>query len=350
MSEAVETGAEPSATPSSAATPPRKKKEGWVGILLTAAVCGTFLHFWFSPEKLDPVQERHPLTWVRRAVLEPAGTPDDRVAVDYDLMCLALISREVGDASGADEMAKLIETPALRQPAAARTRREPAPWPEDRQPPEVRAAIQAALTAYDQLEYDQGREILLRLAAGTTEPAAADAEVKKKRLAGVVAAIFLRLGLPDDAREALRSAGATAEVPELADTDVVAPLLPLMGNPAAWAAGATVDPAELAAHLAATIVARWRNRENTDLSVLGSRSGAGFPGPAAAEPLRHSIWSAVEANQMARAQQLAEKSPAGPERAGAYLTLARALLWHLPAPVQAPGADLPTVEPAPGAR
>jgi hypothetical protein len=320
---------------------PTRKKEGWLGIALTAMACAAFLWWWMTPEAEPPPDVRDPETWLDDAarLLPPSARS---LELDYDLLFLARSWHADGVKSAATRAAGFISSPVLREVATADLPPPENPPAESANPADpVGSRIVEARAAYDQLEFDRGRELVdgaERLAADQINTPA-----KVAALARVAAARY-QLAAAEAARATMHriSAEFPNSIPELpvgvilefAATDALPPCLEWLSRRAPQSPGTV----EVARELVRTIDDRVRHRETGELAVHGGAADPGAP-PDAQRQRRIEVWSFVGANDVSalsrlRAPANSTPNPAPDESAArTALAVARAFLWHrTPAP------------------
>lgn len=120
----------PADTAETDSVPPSKKREGWLGTIITGILCLGFLYWWFRPSKPAWEHQSTP-QYVSRALAEPAA-PDAtaRLVLDFDLMETALLQARQGMAPEGAETAMHIADPviqarAIRQLAQAHLNNDP---------------------------------------------------------------------------------------------------------------------------------------------------------------------------------------------------------------------------------
>ena len=72
-------------------SPRHKKREGWLGLLLTVVLCLGFLYWWFRPAR-ENWEPHSTAQLVDRALAEPGlDGPEERLVIDFDLMETAIL-------------------------------------------------------------------------------------------------------------------------------------------------------------------------------------------------------------------------------------------------------------------
>ncbi len=332
----------------------RPAKEGWPGILLTAAVCGGILWWWFSPPAGDPWRGRDPRPWLEEARAAWAeGVPS------LEIRLHVILISEAWRARGREADAAVVEQRWL--PASWREEKESGVEPEEPLPspppdfpvewtepdevselppllqrPEspalapVQSLLEEASAALDLLEIDHARSLQGRAAAAATALAKSDRDTAR----WLVLAAHTRSGFVEDAT---RLRGELGEAPDLSTlpawlmaellrADIIAPVL-------SWWRARTDDD-----HEALALLRYWRalarlqahRREDTSLSKWGVAADASR-NPGDDEPVPGNLArlrSLVETGDFATAARLVEQQPAGPHRATAAVELARLLVWR----------------------
>ncbi len=101
-----------------------KKREGWLGLALTALLCLGFLYWWFRPAR-ETWQPHSTAQLVARALAEPGlDLPPQRLVIDFDLMETAILQARLAMIPESLETAARIADPlvqarAIRQLAQA---------------------------------------------------------------------------------------------------------------------------------------------------------------------------------------------------------------------------------------
>ncbi|MGI8604356.1 MAG: hypothetical protein ACR2OZ_15380 [Verrucomicrobiales bacterium] len=311
----------------------RTRKEGWLGILLTGLACAAFLWWWFTPSKPLPPDQNDPMTWVAAAQRETARGGQN-ISSDYDLLVVARLFFLLGHNPEAADVAALIRHPALRpvaaeQRSADRDNNHP-PASDSAISEDIRRRVQQAREAYDKLDFDGGQQLMAEarmLAASRQKSSATTAEL------AWVAAIEYQIGSHEAARETLRpvrvagnaaiAAWPASVAQEFARSDAVALTLHWLGQ----VAQTSPDSKAVSRALVETLDQRFGFQETSELAKQAGLADPGAPleGP---RKLRAEIWTAIAENDLARARNLVDAAPAGAARAGACLTVARALLWR----------------------
>ena len=105
-------------------SPRQKKREGWLGLLLTIILCLGFLYWWFRPAR-ETWEPHSTAKLVGRALAEPGlDDPQERLVIDFDLMETAILQARLAMIPEALETATHIADPivqarAIRQLAQA---------------------------------------------------------------------------------------------------------------------------------------------------------------------------------------------------------------------------------------
>jgi hypothetical protein len=106
------------------APPTAKKKEGWLGIVITALCCVGFLVFWFGMDPLPPpvgpaglFQRAQQELKSHAAAAEIQGTSPEGLALQFDLLELALLHARAADFPQAQTVADAITVPELTETA-----------------------------------------------------------------------------------------------------------------------------------------------------------------------------------------------------------------------------------------
>ncbi|MES2706733.1 MAG: hypothetical protein V4726_09050 [Verrucomicrobiota bacterium] len=108
----------------------KKKREGWLGTVVTGVICLGFLYFWFKPRKPD-WEHQTTAQYVARAMAEPeAADVTARLVLDFDLMETAILQARQGMAPEGAETAlrigdPLVQARAIRQLAWAHLNNDP---------------------------------------------------------------------------------------------------------------------------------------------------------------------------------------------------------------------------------
>jgi tetratricopeptide (TPR) repeat protein len=101
-----------------------RKKEGWLGLVLTAVLCLGFLYWWFRPAR-ETWQPHSTAQLVARALGEPGlDQPLERLVIDFDLMETAILQARLGMVpEGLDTAARIadpvVQARTIRQLAQA---------------------------------------------------------------------------------------------------------------------------------------------------------------------------------------------------------------------------------------
>ncbi|RYD33075.1 MAG: hypothetical protein EOP86_14215, partial [Verrucomicrobiaceae bacterium] len=91
-----------------------KKKEGWLGTVVTGVVCLGFLWIWFKPAK-KTWESQSTAQYVARAMAEPpAVDPTEKLMLDFDLMEASLLQARQGMAPEGVETAVHIADPTVQ--------------------------------------------------------------------------------------------------------------------------------------------------------------------------------------------------------------------------------------------
>lgn len=107
-----------------------KRRESWLGTVLTGVLCLGFLYWWFKPARPEWAHQST-AQYVARALAEPPGNdPASRLVLDFDLMETALLQAREGMAPEGLESALRIVNPivqarAVRQLAQAHLNNDP---------------------------------------------------------------------------------------------------------------------------------------------------------------------------------------------------------------------------------
>jgi hypothetical protein len=309
-------------TPSPA---PKKKKEGWLGVGFTAALCGIFLFWWYQPTRVDTTTEQDPTYWVGLARQE-LGTAEPPLSLRLEIILIAEALRSHRQEIVADALETDWLPPAwLSSPTAPRQDHPPASLPAP-----LTAALEEAATALDSLEIELGQQVL-RTAATTAATTAASLPAESRQAAlWLVTARQARHGFPTEAsqtRQQLNAQPTAADFPpwllaELFDAEIIAPVV------ASYQDQPPTSPPVI------DLAQRWRQlardrsavREQSLLTQDGPAADASMPAPAAARALHQAVTS----NQWEEVSRLSARNPA------AQLAVARLLTWLAPAPPPPP--------------
>lgn len=91
----------------------QKKREGWLGLLLTAVLCLGFLYWWFRPAR-ETWEPHSTAQLVARALAEPGlDDPLERLVLDFDLMETAILQARLAMIPEALETADHIKNPIV---------------------------------------------------------------------------------------------------------------------------------------------------------------------------------------------------------------------------------------------
>lgn len=309
--------------PDTPSPPKPRKKESWLGVVLTAALCGIFLWWWFLPPPVTADTERDPLYWVGLARKELGGTQPS-LEMRFDIIMIAEGLRQRGEGDAASKLEADWLPAAWQSPTDPTADQAPTP---DLAPPAdfapVIARLNEAIAAFDALEFERAQTVL-REAAQT---ASALPDPTRTHALWLVAARQARNGLASDAvltREKLAAPSPGDGFPdwlvaELFDGDIVAPVLAAQASRAAETAVVTA----LAARWRSLMRERLIHRDHPLLTRHGPATDASTP----LDDDAPSLWASVEANQLGAAARLAGKNTA------AKLAIARLLVWlAAPAP------------------
>jgi tetratricopeptide (TPR) repeat protein len=92
----------------------QKKREGWLGLLLTAVLCLGFLYWWFRPAR-ETWEPHSTAQLVARALAEPGlDDPQERLVLDFDLMETAILQARLAMIPEALETADHIKDPIVQ--------------------------------------------------------------------------------------------------------------------------------------------------------------------------------------------------------------------------------------------
>lgn len=95
-------------------SPSPKKREGWLGLVLTAILCTGFLYWWFRPAR-ENWEHHSTAQLVARALAEPNLTnPLERLVIDFDLMETAILQARQGMIPEGLETAARIADPIVQ--------------------------------------------------------------------------------------------------------------------------------------------------------------------------------------------------------------------------------------------
>ena len=91
-----------------------KKREGWLGLVLTAVLCLGFLYWWFRPSR--ETWEHHSTSQlIARALGEPGlDQPKERLIIDFDLMEIAILQARLAMLPESQETAARIADPIVQ--------------------------------------------------------------------------------------------------------------------------------------------------------------------------------------------------------------------------------------------
>lgn len=93
---------------------PVKKREGWLGLVLTAILCLGFLYWWFRPAR-ETWQPHSTAQLVSRALAEPGlDNPLERLVIDFDLMEIAILQARLGMVPEGLETAARVQDPTVQ--------------------------------------------------------------------------------------------------------------------------------------------------------------------------------------------------------------------------------------------
>jgi hypothetical protein len=306
-----------------------KHKEGWLGVLFTAVLCGVFLWWWFLPGPVSADAERDPMYWIGMAE-QAMGAAEPSLAQRMEIVMISEGLKMLGHGGPAKELeSRWLPAPWLdhHDPSSPEAPPEAAPsapetWPVEARP--VIARLDQATAAFDTLDIEAGQS-LLRTAA--TEAAALPMPARSHAL-WLVTARQARNGLASDAiqtRDTLMPAASDAAIPdwlvaELFAGDIVAPMV------AACERLPSDHPQVI------TLVRQWRallkqrlhHRDHSLLARHGAETDASRPHQ---QPESPALWEAVEANRLDQASAIAGADPT------AHLAIARMLSW-MAAPAQ----------------
>ena len=296
-----------------------RKKESWLGVVLTALVCGVFLWWWFLPPPISSETERDPLYWIGLA-REAVGSTEPTLSQRLDVIMIAEALRQ----HGAMEAARKVEADWLPDAwrnvpsdLATAVAAEDSPAPPESMTA-VRSRIDEAAAAFDMLEIERGQAVLRDAVQEAGALPAADAALARWWLAARQA----RSGLAADAVETRRVIDAAATVAtfpdwlvaELFEGDIAAPVVAsLAARPAAGP-----EATALAQRWRALVKRRLTERDHPAFVHDGPAADASRP---PADPATPSLWAAVEANRLTEARRLAGNDPS------AQLAVARLLAW-----------------------
>ncbi len=91
-----------------------KKREGWLGLLLTAILCLGFLYWWFRPAR-ESWTPHSTAQLTARALAEPGlEDPLERLVIDFDLMETAILQARLAMVPEALETATFIANPIVQ--------------------------------------------------------------------------------------------------------------------------------------------------------------------------------------------------------------------------------------------
>ena len=91
-----------------------KKREGWLGLLLTAVLCLGFLFWWFRPAR-ETWEHHSTAQLVARALGEPGlDQPKERLVIDFDLMETAILQARLAMVPESLETAARIADPIVQ--------------------------------------------------------------------------------------------------------------------------------------------------------------------------------------------------------------------------------------------
>jgi len=91
-----------------------KKREGWLGLVLTAVLCLGFLYWWFRPAR-ETWQPHTTAQLVARALAEPGlDDPLERLVIDFDLMETAILQARLSMVPEGLETAARIANPIVQ--------------------------------------------------------------------------------------------------------------------------------------------------------------------------------------------------------------------------------------------
>ncbi|MDB6072202.1 MAG: hypothetical protein JWL81_3373 [Verrucomicrobiales bacterium] len=94
--------------------PSPKKREGWLGLVLTAILCTGFLYWWFRPAR-ETWEHHSTAQLVARALAEPnLSNPLERLVIDFDLMETAILQARQGMIPEGLETAARIADPVVQ--------------------------------------------------------------------------------------------------------------------------------------------------------------------------------------------------------------------------------------------
>lgn len=329
--------------PNTPASPARPRPEGWFGVLVTAALCGIFLWWWFLPEPVSSATERDPLYWVGLA-RSHQGSAEPTLSMRLEIIMIAEALREHGESTVADRLendwlppdwppAGEPETAASDGSATDSATDDPvtdafptdpdvtaalAPGPTG-DPDPIGASLEEAAAAFDTLDIEHGQHLLQEAA----QAAAALPEPARTHALWRVAARQARSGLAADAAVTRQHQSMSPGSPEFPDWliaemnagDLLAPVVH------AHAALPADHPrvVALASRWRALVRERLRQRDHPLFIRHGPATDASAPMPA--ETDTPTLWSAVESNRLGEAARLAGDDPA------ACLAIARLLTW-----------------------
>ena len=94
--------------------PRQKKREGWLGLILTVVLCLGFLYWWFRPAR-ETWEPHSTAELVTRALAEPGlEDPQERLVIDFDLMETAILQARLAMIPEALETATHIADPIVQ--------------------------------------------------------------------------------------------------------------------------------------------------------------------------------------------------------------------------------------------
>ena len=92
----------------------QKKREGWLGLILTIVLCLGFLYWWFRPAR-ESWEPHSTAQLVARALAEPGlDDPQERLVIDFDLMETAILQARLAMIPEALETATRIADPIVQ--------------------------------------------------------------------------------------------------------------------------------------------------------------------------------------------------------------------------------------------
>jgi hypothetical protein len=91
-----------------------KRKEGWLGVILTAILCLGFLYWWFRPEP-EPGEHQTTSQLVARAMAEPrSASRVEQQVIDFDLMEIAICQAGVSMLDEARATLERLSDPVIK--------------------------------------------------------------------------------------------------------------------------------------------------------------------------------------------------------------------------------------------